>query len=803
LIQKILLAIAFIFLYQSNTLGQNFKLKGMITNENEKPLENIAVTIKNINELVFTNEAGYFTIENIPKGNHSLIVNAYSENEIVFDVFLDKDTVLPEPIIIDAQIVQFDEVEVIKRKAMNSPIESLPILEVDFHEIRREIGGSLMQTLEKLPGIKSIGIGSSNSKPLIRGLGFNQVVVVENGIKHEGQQWGADHGLEIDQYSIDKLEIIKGPTSFLYGSDALGGIIDIKSNTAPLRNTFGGSVDLVGKSNNLHFGSSLNMFGRNDKWFFNFRTSYMDYADYRVPTDTVYIYSYGVSLKDNFVRNSAGKELNSSIHFGYLDTKVRSIFSVSNTFNRSGFFANAHGITPTKVDDTIYDASNRDILLPYQQVNHLKVSNQTNFSLGEHQISIESGYQQNLRSEYGLYLAHGYMPTSLPDELNNHPNLERGFNKNTISLKIHDKINLGKHELNFGANGQYEHNKIGGWGFLIPNYSFYQLGAFIFDNYDITNHLTLSAALRFDYGKTNIKAYYDWFESEVVINGNTYLEKLQKADEFSKDFSSLSWSAGLVYHKNDFGLHLNVGKSFRMPIAKELAASGVNYHYFRYEKGNQDLSPEQSYQLDLGIHIQKRAWNIHFTPFVNYFTNFIFLNPTANYDTYYGAGNQIFEYTQAQVFRAGFELTAEYKPIKQVKLETGFEYLYNIQMSGAKKYYPLPFSPPTSGIVSISYEPNLWEKRLKNTFFKVNVRLTAEQNEIVPPEKITPSHHIWGLSLGTSIKMKKNAIDVSLNVYNLFNQKYLNHISFYRLIDLPEQGRNFVLSIKIPFDFKK
>jgi iron complex outermembrane receptor protein len=100
-----------------------------------------------------------------------------------------------------------------------------------------------MSSLERLPGVSTMDIGSGQSKPVIRGLGFNRVVVVENNIKHEAQQWGADHGLEIDQYAVNNVEVIKGPASLIYGSDAMGGIIDMKNRKVPVENSFGGTID--------------------------------------------------------------------------------------------------------------------------------------------------------------------------------------------------------------------------------------------------------------------------------------------------------------------------------------------------------------------------------------------------------------------------------------------------------------------------------------------------------------------------------------------------------------------------------
>lgn len=782
--------------------GQQFKLQGTVTNEIKEPLADIAISIKERDQLVFTNGNGVFTFDSLLEGKYTLWIDVFGDKPILFQLGLSKDTLLPIPFIIKNKIINLGQVVVTAKQTIGTPIESLPSLEIDADVIRKEVGGSLIQTLEKNPGIKSIGIGSSNAKPLIRGLGFNQVAVVENGIKHEGQEWGADHGLEIDQYSVNRLEIIKGPASFLYGSDALGGTINIKTNTAPSKHSLAGSIDLVGKSNNLQAGGSINLYGRNDQWFFDIRSTYMNYADYRVPADTVYIYSYAVNLHKSFVRNTAGSEFNNRINFGYIGNKIRSIFSISNNFNRNGFFANAHGIAPINVNQEIYDASNRDILLPYQQVNHLKFSNQTNIYLKQHFITIEAGYQNNFRTEYSKYVAHGYMPPVFPDWMNIQTDLEREYNKNTITLNASDKVSIRNHNVSFGINTEYQQNKIGGWGFLIPAYKNYNLGGFILDKYRLNDNWTLFGALRYDLGYAHISSYYDWFESEIETNGITQKEKLQKAQGFTKFFNNVSWSAGMVFIKNGWTINANIGKSFRMPIAKELSANGVNYHYFRYENGNINLSPEQSYQLDFGMTWENKKWNFNATPFVNYFSNYIFLNSTSDYDTYYGAGNQIFEYTQTKVFRSGFELTVSYRPIQMIMIESGIEYLYGIQLSGAKRYYPLPFSPPASGSFSLSYEPKLWEKHLTKTYFKTDIKIALAQNKILPPEKETPGYHVWGLSMGTSVKLEKSKIDFRFSIYNLFNQTYLNHTSFYRLIELPEQGRNIVLSVKIPFSFK-
>ncbi|RZJ52166.1 MAG: TonB-dependent receptor [Flavobacterium sp.] len=675
--------------------------------------------------------------------------------------------------------------------------ESLNLEIVNSSFIQRNLGGSLMQSLQRLPGIKTISIGSGGSKPLIRGLGFNQVVVVENGLKHEGQQWGADHGLEIDQYAVNRVEIIKGPSSFIYGSDAIGGAINIKPLLPPAKNTFGGNVDITGKSNNKQIGSSFNLFGRNDKWFFDTRITTMDYGDYRVPADTVHVYNYAVPLYKNSLRNTAGKELDLHLNTGFTGENLKSVFYISNVHTKSGFFANAHGLEPRNVDTELHDKSSRDILMPYQEVNHFKISNTSSFKCQKHAIETQLGFQKNFRREWSQYVNHGYMPPIYPDEMHAPQNLERQYEKEVFSFSAKDEFNLGQHQLALGGNTIYQENKINGWSFLIPAFKQFQAGIFLFDKVVLNDKWLINGAVRLDHGSIKMKSYYDWFQSETIDVQGTSLEYLQRSQDMEKTYDSFTWSAGVNYNSGNLSLKANIGTSYRMPIAKELAANGVNYHYFRFEKGNPDLDAERSYQLDLGMEWQSSSWSVQLTPFVNYFPNYIYLNPTPAHDTYYGAGNQVFEYEQSKVFRYGAELQTRIRFSETWSGEILAEYLYSEQQSGNKKGYTLPFSPPPSVLFGLSYNPKI--KFLREPYFSLDYRITAEQNYIVPPEKKTDESHVFNLAFGTRIQTGKQDINLSFQVQNLFNTRYLNHTSFYRLVELPEAGRNIIVSVKIPF----
>ncbi|GGF40013.1 hypothetical protein GCM10011339_30670 [Echinicola rosea] len=500
------------------------------------------------------------------------------------------------------EVVVIDQAEMIKRESSNS----IELVKQDF--IRENRGGSLMKSLERVPGISTIGIGSGASKPLIRGLGFNQVMVVENGIKHEGQQWGADHGLEVDQYAADQVMIIKGPASFKYGSDAIAGVVDIREKLPPTKEGVDGSIELGGRSNNAWLGGSANVVARKDNWFAEGRFTMAEYGDFKVPTDSVFVYDFGVALHEGQMRNTAGKEQNFSGRIGYLGAHFRNTLSVSRVYTKSGFFANAHGLEPRQVDAALHDKSSRDILLPFQEVSHTKIINKASYAAGKQFLQLDLAYQRNDRKEWSQYVNHGYMPPVYPAEMPYPATQERAFDKEVFSINLKDELFLDKHELMVGLTGEYQRNEIGGWGFLIPAYDQFSFGLYAIEKYQLNPEWRFTAALRYDRSTIDIEEYRDWFPSVIDATEATPADYLYRAEDFRREFDNMVWAMGVNFAPGDLSLKANLGTSFRMPIAKELAANGVNYHYFRYEKGNADLDPEQSLQLDFGAELKKEKW---------------------------------------------------------------------------------------------------------------------------------------------------------------------------------------------------
>ena len=684
---------------------------------------------------------------------------------------------------VDSSIVMQDLTVLGNRQKDIQMRSSVNTISIGKEFLQNNFSGSLMQSLRGIPGVKAMSIGSGQSKPTIRGLGFNRMVVTEDGIKHEGQQWGDDHGLEIDQFAIDHIDVVKGPAALLYGSDAIGGVINLYSNYIPTKK-FQGAVSLFGRSNNASVGLSARLQGITGGFYWKANATLIDYADYRVPTNSIQYFSYDIPLKDKLLRNTAGLERDGSVTLGYKGINFHTELKLSDAYTKSGFFANAHGLE-VRLSSIDYDKSRRDIDLPYQSVNHFKVMSHTVYQEGQLALELNLAYQNNHRKELTEPIAHGYMPTP--------PNsLEREFKKDTYTANLMTRYDLNeRHSLSAGVNGEYQHNRRAGWGFIIPDFETTSFGAYAFDRYTIKKDLIVNAGVRYDHVRTNIHSYTDWFKTPVSATDTIYKERSQ---DLCRSFNSLTWSAGINYATAGWILKANIGKSFRVPIPKELGTDGVNYHIFRYEKGNPNLNPEESYQLDAGIHWGNDRLTIQFDPYLNYFPNYIYMNPTPNYYE----GLQWYYYTQSRVIRCGFELQADWKILPSLSAEFKGEYLYAEQLSGEKKGYTLPFSTPWSADATLRYA--FCRKNVGNEgFVAMNMHVTGRQNNIVPPEKPTPGYYTLNLTAGKDFAFGERTLRLSLNAENLLNRKYYDHTSFYRLIDVPEPGRNVALMATFEF----
>ncbi|MDR1170866.1 MAG: TonB-dependent receptor [Bacteroidales bacterium] len=657
--------------------------------------------------------------------------------------------------------------------------------------LREYFTGNLTQTLEHIPGVHSMDIGSGFSKPVIRGMGFNRISVTENGIKQEGQQWGADHGLEIDAFGVERVSIRKGPASLLYGSDALGGAIEITRVPPPSGNQFFGEAALLGKSVNGALGGSLMLGVRKNAWHVKLRFSEQHFGDYRIPADTVVYLTQRLPVEGRRLKNTAGFERNLSWHADFRKGRYYADLAVSNACQKMGFFAGAHGIPDAaRVKD---DGNSRNIEMPYSTVNHLKITSRQQYMWEKFLAYWDVGFQNNHREEWSRF--HTHYGTQLPPATDADKELE--FSLNTFSSSIKMKTyRLGRWEHTAGWDLQYQQNRIAGYSFLLPEYNRFTSGLLWLSSYRPCPELSVSGGIRYDYGQLDIAAYRDAY-LETYLRGQGYDDDMMTAYRWrsypvDRTFGDFSGSLGMVWNPNSIHLiKMNVGHSFRLPGANELASNGVHHGTFRHEQGNDSLVSEKGWQLDVSYTCEYKGIYLSVTPFGNWFGNYIYLKPTGEWSVLPHAG-QIYRYTGAGVVFAGAEIEFRMNFLRCLNYRFAGEYVYSRNLD---EHIPLPFSPPASMRHVLTW---------KHKYFQIwtEWQAVAPQNRVSKNEDTTPGANLWNMGATINIPMCGTDVELTLSARNLLDTKYSNHLSFYRKVEIPEPGRNFQLFIKVPFKSK-
>ena len=673
-----------------------------------------------------------------------------------------------------------------QRQAKKSAL-AVDVVDQDF--LRKHFTGNFMQAMENIPGVQTMDIGSGFSKPMIRGMGFNRIAVLENGIKQEGQQWGADHGLELDAFNIGTVNVLKGPSSLLYGSDAMGGVIDITSPPVPSVDMLFGDVTLLGKSVNGTLGGSFMLGIKKSFWYAQVRYSEQHFGDYRIPTDTIVYLTQKMPVYGRKLKNTAGIERNIGFFAQYQRQRYKANYSVSNVYQKTGFFPGAHGIPDvSRVED---DGDSRNMELPYSKVNHLKVTTLQQYAWEKLVLSGDFGFQNNHREEWSVFHTHyGSQPVPEKD-----PDKELAFNLNTLSASVKVRfIGSSSWEHALGWDGQHQRNDISGYSFLLPEYYRSTTGLLWLTTYKPNNVISVSGGMRYDYGYIHISSHEDAYLADYLRKQGYDEEQVEhykwNSHAVKKKFGDYSFSLGLVWTPSERHMvKANVGRSFRLPGANELAANGVHHGTFRHEQGDANLKSEQGWQMDASYNLRYNGFSISVSPFVSWFSNYIFLRPTGEWSVLPHAG-QIYRYTGAEVLFTGTEATIDIHFLRSFNYRISGEYVYTYNCD---EHIPLSFSPPFSMRNTLT-----WQR--KQVMLYAEWQSIARQNRVDRNEDRTPGANLFHLGGSLNIPIRGNqAIEITLTARNIFNTRYYNHLSFYRKVEIPEPGHNFQLLIKIPF----
>ncbi len=781
----------FIFLFFICYLNLHGQIDGLVTDDHDHPLASATVVLLPDNIAQSTDGNGKFSFSNLEHRSYEMHTSYIGYVTDTAFVSLDQNGTksLKIKLQIDREILE--TVVISDEHAKLEETLHADHIHEDFFQKNME--GTFAQTIEKLPGISSINVGVGIAKPVIRGLSANRIIVNHQGIKQESQQWGSDHGLEIDQFDVERVEIIKGPGSLQYGSDGLGGVINIMPDKILATDSFKGSIQGIHKTNNEHWGGSAKVGININDWFLTARYSLQDFADYQVPANVFTYNGFDLPILNNRLKNTAGNEQNISINSGVKkDWGITRILYSHYSLN-AGLFSGAVGIPRSYA--LTDDGNNRDLDVPQQKVDHYRLSlNQTVFFDGNH-LAFDIGYQRNLRQELSQPEFHSIPLSQLSD-----PNDKLGIELEleTFSIAAHFEQRLNPHWKNIiGLNAQWQNNVRGGFEYLLPDFRTFRGGIYSISEKEMTENWLVNGGLRLDIGQNETDFYrqYIWDSNENITDS---LISVSTDDLF------FNWSASVGTNLNlsegKWTIKANIGKSFRVPYPAETVSNGIHHGTFRHEVGTLDLDSEHGYQLDLGGYWNLNNFEGNVSFYFNYFDNYIYLGPTfpARFSPLPEAG-QIFQYRQDDAIYTGFEIQWDWDMHQKVALHQAIDFVqsYNPETSLA-----LPFTPQPSIRTNLNFSP-FQNEFIENLYFEIGHEYHFAASgglRIDRSEQPTPSYQLWDMGFGTNVHFKGQEINVKCQVQNVLNTSYLAHLSRYRLINVPEQGRNVVLSLKIPFE---
>lgn len=724
------------------TYAQN-SIKGTISDRDGSPLPGASVYIPEMNKGTVADHNGHYQLTDLPHGEIGIRFSyvGYSSqfikvkvvpNMANLDVTLHPTAIETEEVVISGGYHSTQHENAVK----------IDILKMDPLTIKSTPNFS--EVLTKVPGVDMISKGPGVAKPVIRGLSMNDILVLNNGVRYENYQYSSHHPLGIDEFGIGDVEVIKGPASLLYGSDAIGGVLDFIKEKPATMGTIVGDYNLQLFSNTLGMTNNLGIKGANRHFFAGIRAGNKTNADFLqgggafVPNTRFNV----TSIQAN--AGYTGKVGTFRLYYDFLTQKL--------------------GLAEEEAIEAITERGRKTEIF-YQQFNTHMISSLNKFYLGKFKLEINPAYQSTELIHFGeedqyelqmrlgtlTYEAKLHFPS---DEHSEYMIGFQGFNQQNVNLNDRETV-------------------------LLPNALSSNYSGFGFAKHSFLKKLEAQAGVRYDYRLISTEAV-------GTPTDEGYRTPIDKT------YGSFSGSVGATWSFSEkLLLRANVAAGFRSPNLAELTSNGQ--HELRYEIGNDSLQPEHSIESDINLHYHVDNFTFDIAGFYNTIHDYIFITPTGDTTA---SGVSIYRYMQSDSRLYGGEAGVHFHPrfARWLHFETTLAYVIGKQNNGDY----LPFIPATK--LNVEFRGEV-EKLgfLHNAFGSISTQTAFDQFHPAPDESGTAGYTLLNLSIGGQIKLQNQLISLSISANNLLDTKYTDHLSTLKEVNMYDPGRNIALTIKVPF----
>lgn len=762
------------------------------------PLIGAIIIINDSGKQIVTDKEGSFYITNLCNQPYTIRIShpLCSIKEMTIKVSGDTYKVLK----LEHHIKELNEI-IVYGNSFHEKSKTLMENKISAETLEKYSGETLGDALSSLSGVSSLNTGNSVVKPVVNGLHSSRVVIINNGIRMEDQEWGAEHSPNVDINSLGNITLIKGAGALQYSGSALGGVIVAEAPKVILNDSLYGKTLLRATTNGkgASFTSQLTKTKVNGLYS-SAQLTLKRFGDFEAP---------------NYVLSNTGiLERNASFRIGFNHFKYNFELYYSIFKNEIGILRASHSTSsqdqirsinsnvPLIINDFTYTIS-----APKQNVTHhmTRVKGLKRFkNLGK--LSIQYDFQRNIRLEYDIRRGDDKNKPSTDLQLETHGIMIDLDSQIFNSLKFKTGI-IGKYQNNFPDPNT-------GVRRIIPDYDKYDAGVYLITDLIINNELLLEAGGRFDYSYINAFKFYktSFWESRNYQNlfPQIVVKKLdtQILTNPKLNFRNISATFGAKYSNEPYTLFLNYSFASRPPNPSELFSEGLHHSSARIELGDLRFKPEIGHKVALTFLFQKKNINVSVNPYINTINNFILIEPTQIQQTIRG-NFQVWEYTQTNAQLLGLDMDVSFVFNKNFYIDNQFSF---IKGTDIKKNEPLINIPPTNinnELVYQNYKLNnlklalssqyvFRQNRYPNNNFEIFVPI-SETRELVDVSTPPSSYQLLSFSSSIDLRVnKKHTLNLNFDIINLLNKSYRNYLNRLRYYS-HELGRNLTMTIKYKF----
>jgi len=763
------------------------------------PIVSATIYIKERDKYILSDFDGKFKIEDLCNGALTLtITHVGCETKTVsFEIKGD----MHKSIQVEHHIEELNEVSVIGNTIKRETKTAQETI-LKANTLKKYSALNLGEALKEVSGVSSINTGNSIVKPMINGMHSSRLVILNNNVRLQDQEWGIEHAPNIDINSAEQISVIKGSGALAYGGDAIGGVIVINPSRVILKDTLFGKTTISGQTNGRGFNisSSLNK-NYSNGWFINVQGSFKMNGDFETPD---YVLSNTGSNSKGFSFRSGKKTFESGfeVFYSYLNNEI-GILRASHIGNVQDLVNAINSKEPLYIKDFTYD-----INYPKQDVTHhlakaMYYKRFKNFG----KLYLQYDYQNNQRFEFDVRVGDDRDKAALDLKLQTHT-----FTSDVILDSNSD------YKLKFGLMGRYQNNFANpdtGVRRLIPDYDKYDVGIYTTAEYNLNESTTLDIGFRYDFNRIDAKKFYQssrWEERGYDEDfPDIVIEDLgtQLLTNPVFNFHNFSASAGIKYQLNDNSFIIgNYSLSSRPPNPSELFSDGLHHSAARIELGDLRLSKEVSNRISASYNYYNDKTNFLIEGFYNRINDFMYLEPFGIEQTIRGAF-PVWNYLQTDAELYGIDISASYDITNSINISNKSSYTAGNDIENDR---PLIDIPPFNTRNSIKYTNADWNKfsvslssewtfeqaQYPDNNFETYIAANDEYVLVdisTPPSAFHLLHFYSEMTFNTS---NKTNLNVGLSVNNIFDTKYRSYLNRLRYF-ADDIGRNIILQIQFNY----